>query len=512
MPPTIQEERTTEIFTDESDQCASRLPDSSRGLDLRAHVPLVVDLDGTLIRTDLLQESTIRLVKRKPWLLPSLLLWALRGRKYLKNRVFTEVLTEALIDTSVLPINQELLAWLREQKLQGRQLVLATASDRELASRVVQDLKLFDLVLGSTATRDLRGAEKVAAIKQYCGAEFDYAGNSRADQAVWKVSRQAILVNASRSVESTARRYARVSRVIAFPRDTLRSTIQPLRLYQWVKNLLIFVPVFTSHQWGNANILLKSLLAFLAFGLCASGTYVANDLLDLEEDRHHFTKKNRSIASGHCSIARAVVLSISCLLAGLTVGFFVGNGLLPMLLLYVVLTACYSLRLKKVSVVDVLTLALLYTLRVVAGHVLTGIVFSMWLLSFSFFLFLSLALSKRAAELSKLVNREGQSVLGRGYLLTDLQLIISAGICSGFVSSLVFALYLNSESVTLLYRRPAILWGILPALLYYILRVWIACGRGELDMDPIVYTAKSRSTYLIGALIVLLVVAATVRY
>src|SRR5262245_13502289 len=240
-------------------------------------IPLVVDLDGTLLRTDLLHESVIRLIKQEPWNLLALLVWLLRGRKYFKRRVFSEV----RLDTTVLPVNEEVLGWLREEKDRGRKLFLATASDQNLAQETIESLNLFDSVLGSTATRDLKGAEKAVAIKETCGAKFDYVGNSRADLAVWRLSREAILVNAGESVERVARRTANVTRVISSQRNALRASIKPLRLYQWVKNLLIFVPAFTSHQWLNGPILLKSAIAFLAFGLCASGTYIANDLLDL---------------------------------------------------------------------------------------------------------------------------------------------------------------------------------------------------------------------------------------
>lgn len=470
--------------------------------------PLVVDLDGTLLRTDLLQECALRLVKQKPASLLSFPFWLLRGRPHLKNTIFSE----SSLDTAVLPFNQELLLWLRLEKERGRRLVLATASDQSLAKKTVEPLNLFDVVLGSTPARDLKGVSKIAAIEEFCGTTFDYAGNSSADLPVWKASRKAIVVNASKSVEAKARRQTRVIDVSLSPRRSLMPVVRSLRLYQWVKNLLLFVPVFTSHQWANGAILLKTLLAFLAFGLCASGTYLVNDLLDLEEDRRHLSKRNRPLASGECSIQQGVTAAIICLVAGLTLGFTVGNGLLPLLLLYMVATASYSLSLKKIFLVDALTLALLYTLRVIAGHVLTGIPFSMWLLSFSFFLFLSLAFSKRAAELINLPRNQEAGLPGRGYLAGDLQLVTTAGVCSGFLSSLVFALYVNSPSVTLLYRRPAVLWGILPLLLYYILRVWIVCGRGQLDVDPIVYTAKSRSTYVIGAMIILLVVVATVRF
>jgi 4-hydroxybenzoate polyprenyltransferase len=474
----------------------------------RSSVPLVVDLDGTLLRTDLLHESAVRLVKQKPWSLIAILLWLLRGRKFFKRRIFGEV----GLDGMPLPINEEVYAWLAEEKSKGRLLILATASDRSLAEQTVKHLGLFDIVLGSLGERDLKGPEKVEAIKECCGTQFDYAGNSRADLAIWRVSRQAVLVNPTKAVESEARKTGNVSRVISSPKTGLKAGIKSLRLYQWVKNLLIFVPAFTSHEWANWHILTKCAIAFVAFSFCASATYIANDLIDLEEDRRNATKRLRPFASGECSILWGVIIATACMLAGFSLAFVAGNHLSEMLFLYIFFTACYSLEMKKVFLLDVMTLAVLYTMRVMVGHVVTGITFSMWLLSFAFFLFLSLAFSKRAAELINLGEGKQQTVPGRGYLAGDLQVITMAGICSGFLSSLVFALYVNSASVTLLYKRPAILWGILPLLLYYIVRVWIVCGRGELDVDPILYTAKSKSTYCIAAIVLLLVIAATVRF
>lgn len=507
MPSIIQEGRPQQHSRQDSGAAA---PHPAEPIDNRCSsiaVPLVVDLDGTLLRTDLLQESVIRLIKRRPARLFLLPLWLLKGRRYLKYRVFNET----RLDTDVLPINEQLVAWLREERRGGRRIVLATASARHLAEETVGAMCLFDHVLGSTMDRDLSGSEKVAAIKEHCGPTFDYVGNSGADQPVWEASRNAILVNVSRSDEVAARKVGNVTRVISSRRATVRAAVSSLRLYQSVKNTLVFVPALTSHQILTWPILSKSVIAFLAFGLCASGMYVANDLLDLEEDRRHPTKRTRVLPSGECSIPAGMVAGGSCLLAGLVLGFLSGK-LLWMLLLYIIVTSCYTLRWKGLFLVDVFTLAFLYTLRVVAGHLVTGIAFSMWLLSFSFFLFLSLAFSKRAAELIALTREGGQSVPGRGYTLCDLQALTIAGICSGFVSCLVFALYLNSDGVRLLYQRPAILWGILPLLLYYVLRLWMVCARGQLNMDPILYSASSKSTYYIGIAILLLIIAATVKY
>ncbi len=470
--------------------------------------PLVVDLDGTLIQTDLLHESALRLIKQRFWIIILFPFWLLRGRAYLKGKI----VEGAHLDYRSLPVHEELLAWLVSEKRLGRRLVLATASDRRLAELTVERLDLFDAVLGSDGKRNLKGRQKLDAIIHACGREFDYAGNSRADQLLWEASRQAIVVNAGKAVEAAARRSANVTRVFKPPGSQLRAAIRSLRLYQWVKNLLIFVPAFTSHQLTNANTLATLSCTLLAFGLCASGAYVVNDLFDLEEDRRHRAKRHRPLASGQCSIQIALALAALCIALGLGIAALIGSGLIGLLTVYICLTVCYSLYLKKLLLVDVLTLAVLYTMRVIAGHVVTGISFSVWLSSCVFFLFLSLAFSKRAAELVAFSSTNLEFVPGRGYAGVDLGIITTAGIASGLISSLVLALYINSDAVRLLYHRPAILWAALPLLLYYILRIWVIAGRGKLDADPIIYTVKSRSTYYVAAMVLIVVIAATTTY
>jgi 4-hydroxybenzoate polyprenyltransferase len=468
------------------------------------NVPLVVDLDGTLLRTDLSFESALRLAKQKPWLALLMPLWLLRGRAYLKRRLFHLV----KMDVSLLPLREDLLAWLRGEKARGRRLVLATASDYHHACSVVEPLGLFDTVLGSDGRRNLKGRNKLKVIVETCGEKFDYVGNSSADLKIWRGCRHKVLVNAPRRVERAARDGGNVVQVfpsLAGFRDVVRS----MRCYQWVKNLLVFVPAITSHTIFERPVAGNAALAFFAFGFCASAAYIVNDLLDLEDDRRHKTKKQRPFASGRIPIGAGILLAIACLTASAVIAGLLPDAFLIALITYFALTSLYSLYLKRLLLVDVLTLALLYTLRVVAGHLATGIAFSLWLSPFAFFLFLSLAFSKRAADLIQ-HRQENQRVLaGRGYVTTDLEAVCIAGICSGFLSSLVLAFYINSDSVQLLYHRPALLWGLQPILLYYVTRLWVICRRGELTEDPIQYTATSPSTYGAALLAVLVLLGAT---
>jgi 4-hydroxybenzoate polyprenyltransferase/phosphoserine phosphatase len=467
--------------------------------------PLVVDLDGTLLRTDLLLESILRLVRQRPWLALLMPLWLLRGRAYLKRRISRLV----KLDVLLLPRHETLLSWLTEEKTRGRQLVLATASDYEQALSVAEPLGLFDTVLGSDGQKNLKGRSKLETIVEVCGENFDYVGNSTADLEIWRNCRHAILVNASGRVERSAQRGGNVTRVFPPSLSGFRDALQSMRLYQWVKNLLLFVPAITSHTIFDGSVAGKATLAFFSFGFAASAAYILNDLLDLEEDRSHAIKKQRPFASGRMFVGSGIVLAVACLSASALIASWVPRAFVTGLITYLLLTTFYSLFLKRFLVIDVLVLASLYTLRVVAGSLATGIVLSLWLLSFAFFLFLSLAFVKRAADLVQHQQANRKVVPGRAYVTTDLDAVSIAGICSGFLSSLVLTLYINSESVQLLYRQPVLLWGLQPILLYYLTRLWLICRRGELTEDPIQYTASEPSTYVAAFLAIVVLLAAT---
>jgi phosphoserine phosphatase len=355
-------------------------------------VPLVVDLDGTLLRTDLLVESALRLIRQKPWFVLLMPLWLLWGRAYLKHRIFQLV----RLDASLLPSRGELLDWLRDEKARGRHLVLATASDYHQARLVVESLRLFDTVLGSDGQRNLKGRKKLQTIVEICGKEFDYVGNSSSDLEIWRSCRHAILVNTSARVERSARRAGNVVRV--FPRSLggFRDALRSMRFHQWVKNLLLFAPAIASHTIFDGAVARDTTLAFFSFGFAASTAYILNDLLDLEEDRRHPVKKQRPFASGRTFIGSGILLALASLSASAAIATLVPRAFISALVAYLVLTSLYSLFLKRFLVIDVLVLALLYTLRVIAGHLATGIPFSLWFLSCAFFLFLILAFAKRS--------------------------------------------------------------------------------------------------------------------
>ena len=283
-----------------------------------------------------------------------------------------------------------------------------------------------------------------------------------------------------------------------------------LRVHQWIKNLLVFVPLLMAHRIFDREALLRTSYAFVAWCLCASAVYLFNDQLDLEADRQHPRKKHRALASGALN-SKLLWLLIPLLLLG---AFGIASLLLPMwfgisLILYLAITTAYSAYLKRVLIVDVLLLAALYALRVLSGGFAADITVSPWLLAFSMFLFLSLAFVKRYAELRNTEYPRLGETSRRNYSTTDSELLKSFGAASGYLSVLVLVLYINSREVVALYRSPTILWLIGPCLLYWITRVWLLAYRGEMDEDPILFTVKDWPSYLVGVAVALVIIAAT---
>lgn len=469
-------------------------------------VPLCVDLDGTLLKTDSLWESIAVLLKRRPFALALSPLWLLRGKAGFK-RVVSE---RAAPDAELLPYNPDVLAFLREEKAAGTALVLATAADVRLADAIAAHLDLFDRVIASDAGHNLAGHAKAAALVEAFGEKgFDYAGNERRDLEVWAHARHAVLVHAPAALEREARRRFTVER--AFPRRShpLPALLRAMRPHQWLKNLLIVVPLVTAHSVAREPVLMSAIVAFGAFCLTTSSVYLLNDLLDLASDRPHPRKRQRPLAAGDLPAPLALAMIPLLLLGGILTSLLLPPAFLAVLGAYVTGTLAYSFVLKRVALLDVFTLAGLYTVRIIAGHAATGLPYSFWLLLLSVFLFLSLALLKRYAELT-VAARSGHSVSpGRGYRAQDAPQIARLGTAAGYLSVLVFALYANSADVTQLYRYPQLLMPIPPLLLYWLSRIWLLGDRGEVLEDPIVFAMKDPASYIVGLLTLGVMMGAT---
>lgn len=458
-------------------------------------LPLVVDLDGTLIRTDMLHESALRILRDKPLDVLFIPYWLSQGKAVLKRNLSNR--TD--FDPSSLPYNQELLDWLKQQRIQGRRLILCTATDHAIAQAISNYLGIFDEVMASDGTTNLAGKHKAQALVQRFGhAGFDYAGNSRADLAVWQYARQAIVVNASGKVIQRAGEICQVEHIFPAPSSSLSTWRRVLRVHQWMKNGLLFVPLLAAHQIANTEAWLALTLAFLSFSLCASSVYIVNDLLDLESDRQHPRKRNRPFASGLVPASVGVALAPLLLLGSFALAQYVGGHFILWLLFYFVLTCAYSWRLKSLMLLDCLTLAMLYTLRIVAGAAAMSMGLSFWLLAFSVFLFLSLAFVKRYAELEVQLLQGNQKAHGRGYYTSDASLLQTMGITSGYAAVIVLAFYLNSEAVITLYKTPEIIWGTVPVMLFWISWMWMKAHRGEMHDDPLVFAVKDKASLLAG--------------
>ncbi|MDP9133088.1 MAG: UbiA family prenyltransferase, partial [Nitrospirota bacterium] len=407
------------------------------------------------------------------------------------------------LDVTTLPYQQELVEFLTSERLSGRELALATASPVTFARAVAAHLGLFDdRVFGSDASVNLKGARKVALlIERYGARRFAYAGNSTADLPVWAEANEAIVVNAPASLVRRAEALTRVSRVFSEPVKWLKLVAKALRVHQWAKNVLVFIPVVASHQIIDKRLLMQAGVAFLSFSLSASSVYILNDCLDLASDRRHPRKKNRPFASGGLSIPFGILLAGGCLLGGVLLAFVLPPLFLLVLAGYLLLTTGYSFYLKQFVLVDVIVLAQLYTVRVYGGGAATGVAPSHWLLTFSLFLFLSLALVKRFTELRLMSQAEGKELHGRGYWVTDTEHISSIGSASGLLAVLVLALYISSKEVLLLYSHSEVLWLVCPVMLYWISRVWMLAYRNRMDDDPVVFAVRDPKSYVMAVMI-----------
>lgn len=443
----------------------------------------------------MLHESALWMLRDKPLDVLRIPGWLMSGKAVLKR----ELAGRAAFHPASLPYNERLLAWLEQQRAAGRKLILCTASDHAIAHAIAGHLGVFDEVMASDGQVNLAGRHKAAALEARFGkGGFDYVGNSSADLAVWERARRAIVVNASGSIVNKARQLFDVEHV--FPRAELglRALAKVLRVHQWMKNLLLFIPLLAGHQFGGVEPWLALCLAFISFSLCASTVYIANDLLDLESDRQHPRKRHRPFASGLVPAWMGVVLAPVLLLVSLVLGAQVGGQFLPWLLFYFAVTCAYSWWLKRLILVDCLTLAMLYTLRIVAGAAAAEITLSFWLLAFSVFLFLSLAFVKRYAELQVQILAGKTKAHGRGYLTSDAPLVQMLGITAGYAAVVVLSLYLNSDAVLALYRQPEIVWGAVPVILFWVSWIWMQAHRGHMHDDPLVFAVKDRASLTAG--------------
>ena len=464
--------------------------------------PLCVALDGTVVTTRLLSERMALLFRQRPWAALALPFWVLGGRDRLRARLANVTSLSA----ASLPYRAPLLAALKLTRESGRRVVLAASKDLDVARRVADHLGVFDSVLAAEGLSRSKSQNLRETLLATYPEGFDFIGQSQPDLAICEVATRGYLVGASPSAVSGARSLKQVEIVSRRP-SILAALARELRPHQWAKNALVLLPGLLANNAPPIPTLWRGALAAATFSLCASAGYVFNDLLDLEADRIHATKAKRPFASG----ALPIIFGFPLFLGLLTLSFSLAVACLPvafsaMLLAYFVGTVSYSLYLKRLLMLDVLVLAALYTHRILAGGIATGVRVSTWLLGFSMFLFTSLAFAKRFVELHALSNDE--QVKNRGYFRVDLPMVTGMGTASGYIAALVFMLYVDSSAVRAQYREPGLLWLVLPALLYWLGRIWLLAGRGQMQEDPVKFALRDRQSLTCVAIIALITIVA----
>jgi len=466
--------------------------------------PLYVDLDGTFTKSDILYECLVMAMKNNPLIIFMCVYWLCKGKSYLKYKLSQQV----DISSELLPLNREFYSFLLQEKAKNRKIILATASNEKYAENIYQSYDVFDDYLGSNNVTNLKGQEKLSKIKSLT-ENFSYAGNSSEDFILFAQAEESYLVNPTKKAKKLSLKRT-FSGVFDDNSYGLKVWLEQLRVHQWLKNLLVFVPLLVTSGFYSLLTLFISIEAFLSFGFLASATYIINDLGDLEADRRHQRKRNRPLAAGNISIVHAKVISLLLFVAAFGLALNISIYFSTVLFVYLGLTLFYSFRGKQYMVLDVIVLACLYTIRIVAGAAALNVPVSFWLLSFSMFVFLSLALVKRCSELRSLQKQKCTQVNGRDYFTNDYGVLMNFGTSTSVLSVFVFSSYIKNNIVTNQFQQPSILWLILPALCYWLMRMWVKTHRGEMHDDPIVFSLKDKGSLMTVSFIVIVTILAQV--
>jgi 4-hydroxybenzoate polyprenyltransferase/phosphoserine phosphatase len=467
---------------------------------------LCVDLDGTLIKTDLFWECIVLLLKSRPWVLLLTPLWLLQGRAVVKRRLAERI----AFQPAMLPYRSNVIEFLSRQKKNGQTLVLATAADKNLAQQVAAHLSLFDHVYATEAGSNLKGRAKASLLESKFGkGGFEYVGDSKSDLPVWKIACGAYVVGNPQLV-NRASSVTTLKGVFAVNPPSLKTWVRALRGHHWAKNLLLFLPLLLAHKL-QLQPWLMSFIGFVLFGFCASSLYLFNDVLDLHSDRAHPWKSSRPLAAGETSIQTGLVVSLLLISVALGLGYVLSTNFGLVLTTYALLTIWYSIQIKRLVLLDVFVLSSFYTIRIWAGGLVSHTFLSQWFLGFSLFFFLSLAMAKRYSELlhAEELVKSGNS--GRAYRPADRELISALGIGSSFSSVVILSLYVHSQEILALYRRPGPLLLLCPVVLYWLSRIWLRAHRGELHEDPVTLAIRDPLSYTLAAITLAIVALSVVR-
>jgi 4-hydroxybenzoate polyprenyltransferase/phosphoserine phosphatase len=455
---------------------------------------LVVDLDNSLLKIDIFKEILGKSLIYSPLKFIKTILLSLNNRAVAKEFLLKDI----NINFSKLPFNQMIINLLSEYKKKGYKIILATGSIKKAALGIADKLKIFDDVLFTEGDINNIGSNKLEKIIKKVSGEFIYLGDSKKDLPIWLYCKKAILIGDNSTIEKKLKSSGiEIIDIIKDNKSFINIASKQLRIHQWSKNILLFVPAITSYKLLVSNVFLNTLQGFFAFSLLASGIYILNDILDIDFDREHPKKKNRPIASGDISIFQGYILLVICFSGSFFLTSGLGNVFYLIVCTYIIFNLLYSLKLKQFIVLDVILLMTFYTLRLIAGHAINNISLSPWLLSFTIFLFFSLGLLKRYID--TIIIRKDNSLLltGRGYFVDDGNMMMSLGVSSGIISVLVLILYTGSEQVQQYYSTPMILNLIAPIMLYWISRIWFMAGRGDIQSDPVLFALKDIPSYVV---------------
>lgn len=461
--------------------------------------PLVVDLDGTLILTDSLHETLIALIKIKPYVIFKLIKLCFHSKVELKKFVYEQIGYRA----EQMPYRQELLEYIWHEKQNGRKIYLATAAYEGIAEKTANYLQCFDDVIATNSRQNLKGINKLNAIQEKIGQEFVYAGDNVADLVIWKEACGAIVVG-KKVNQLTLKIQQSGTPVLKKWENTgfsITTWMKAIRIHQWLKNILLFVPLLTAFQFFDLHKLFTTFVGFVVFSLGASATYILNDLWDIGNDRVHSNKMQRPFASGKLSIVQGITASLVLLIIAAIIAINISWMFFSVFLLYLLITTIYSLRLKQIILLDIIILSVLYTIRIFAGGVVTNIDLSYPLLAFSISIFLSLATVKRCTELIAMPD-EKKVIAGRGYIKSDLDILWPLGISTYIGAIILFGLYITASDTIVLYHVPALLWLVQLLMIYLIGNLWMMTKRGLMNEDPIVFLIQDKKSLALLALII----------
>jgi 4-hydroxybenzoate polyprenyltransferase len=468
---------------------------------------LFVDLDNTFVSTDILFELILKMIKKSPFNLFYLFVWLFKGKAYLKDKLANNY----DIDVDTLPYNVNVLQYLNENKSKWERIVLATGTNELVANKIYKNnSSIFSDVLSSNDKTNLIGKNKLAAINIYLkGKSFDYIGDSISDLKIWRAASNAIVVDPSLIVNLKIRNIKNMMIISTKnKKNRLKSWFRLIRIHQWMKNLLLFLPLIMSHLFFDFKVIFINLIAFFSFSLIASSGYIINDFMDIDSDRKDSHNKHRPIASGTISIRDSFITFIFLVVFGFTLSIFKLPFLFTIFLLsYLFISLVYTFFLKKIVIIDVIILSLLYNIRIISGGIATTIAISPWLLMFSTFFFMNLAFMKRYIWLDKVKSKD-MNLSVRGYLKSDKSIIKSAGIASGFISIIIFLSYIHSDHIKSLYSQPYVLWLIIPLLFYFITRLWVITNRGIMHKDPVIFILKDYPSYTLLFIIIIIFIIA----